>query len=76
MIVPGSRFRCGFTIESIASLLVIEQIPQLGGKIDARARSAWVGYTLYFANIPEITNKNLKFRLFSKRPGETCGLGA
>jgi hypothetical protein len=39
---------------------MIEQIPQLGGEIGARARSAWVGYTLYFANIPEITCKNLK----------------
>jgi hypothetical protein len=36
---------------------MIEQIPQLDGEIGARARSARAGYTLYFANIPRISNK-------------------
>jgi hypothetical protein len=36
----------------------IEQIPQLGGEIGTRARSALVDYTLYFANTPEISFKN------------------
>jgi hypothetical protein len=36
----------------------IEQIPQLGGETGTRARSALVGYTLYFANIPEISFKD------------------
>jgi hypothetical protein len=36
---------------------MIEQIPQLGDETGARSHSAWVGYTLYFANIQEITNK-------------------
>ncbi|MEJ2694967.1 MAG: hypothetical protein P8166_18635 [Candidatus Thiodiazotropha sp.] len=58
MIVQSSLFRCGFTIESIATLLMIEQIPQLDDEIGARARSAWVGNTLRFANIPGILNKN------------------
>jgi hypothetical protein len=31
--------------------LMIEQIPQLDGETGARACSAWVGYTLYFANL-------------------------
>jgi hypothetical protein len=38
-------------------LLMIEQIPQLEGETGARARSAWAGYTLYFANNPTITWK-------------------
>jgi hypothetical protein len=73
MIVPGSSFRCGFAIESIAKLLMIEQIPQLDGEIGARARSARAGYTLYFANIPRISNKNCKLFNFTsdrvKHPG-------
>jgi hypothetical protein len=40
-------------------LLMIEQIPQLDGEAGARARSAWAGYTLRFANIAGITIKNL-----------------
>jgi hypothetical protein len=43
---------------------MIEQIPQLDGETGARARSASVGYTLYFANIPEITIKNLNLVYF------------
>jgi hypothetical protein len=38
--------------------LTIEQIPQLGGETGTRTRSALVGYTLYFANILEISFKN------------------
>jgi hypothetical protein len=49
MIAPRSLFRCGFAIESI---------PQLDDEIGARARSARVGNTLYFANIQEIFNKH------------------
>ena len=49
MIAPRSLFRCGFAIESI---------PQLDDEIGARARSARVSNTLYFANIPEIFNKH------------------
>jgi hypothetical protein len=60
MIVPGSSFRCGFAIESIAKLLMIEQIPLLDGETGARARSASVGYRLYFANIPVIACKNIR----------------
>jgi hypothetical protein len=41
-------FRCGLTIE---------QVPQLDDEIGTRARSAWVGNTLYFANIPGIFNQ-------------------
>jgi hypothetical protein len=37
---------------------MIEQISQLDDEIGASARSARVGNTLYFANIPEIFNKN------------------
>jgi hypothetical protein len=37
---------------------MIEQIPQLDDEIGARARSAKVGNTLYFANIPEIFSNN------------------
>jgi hypothetical protein len=47
-----------------SSLLRIEQIPQLDGETGARAHSAWIGYTLYFANIPEITFKNLELVYF------------
>jgi hypothetical protein len=32
---------------------MIEQMPQLDGETGAKARSAQVGYPLYFANIPE-----------------------
>jgi hypothetical protein len=39
---------------------MIEQIPQLDGESGARARSAWVGYTLHFTNISGITFKNRK----------------
>jgi hypothetical protein len=39
---------------------MIEQIPQLDDESSARARSAWVGYTLYFSNIPELICKILK----------------
>jgi hypothetical protein len=64
MIAPRSSFRCGFAIESIAQLLMIEQIPQLGGEIGARARSARIGNTLYFANISGTSNKNNALILF------------
>jgi hypothetical protein len=46
MIAPGSSFSCGFAIESIAKLLMIEPIRQLGGKTGARARSALQGEAL------------------------------
>jgi hypothetical protein len=36
---------------------MIEQIPQLDDEIGARARSARLGNTLYFANIPGISKK-------------------
>ena len=36
---------------------MIEQIPLLGGEIDARARSAMADYTLYFANISSILDE-------------------
>jgi hypothetical protein len=35
-----------------------EQIPRLDDEIGARARSAGVGNTLYFANIPGMFHKN------------------
>jgi hypothetical protein len=39
--------------------IMCQQIsPQLDDEIGARARSARVGNTLYFANIPGISNKN------------------
>jgi hypothetical protein len=41
-----------------------EPIPQLDDEIGARARSARVGNTLYFANIPEIINKNSPLIVF------------
>jgi hypothetical protein len=44
---------------------MIEQIPQLDDEIGARARSARVGNTLYFANTPGISNKNIKLITFS-----------
>jgi hypothetical protein len=53
---------------------MIEQIPQLDGETGARARSAWAGYTLHFANIPGISSKNRKLVSLSKRPGEMFGL--
>jgi hypothetical protein len=37
---------------------MIEQIPQLDGESSARVRSTGSGYTLYFANSPEIADKN------------------
>ena len=37
---------------------MLEPIPQLDDEIGARARSARVGNALWFANIPEIYNKN------------------
>jgi hypothetical protein len=37
--------------------LMIEPIPQLDDEIGARARSARVGNTLWFTNIPGIFNK-------------------
>jgi hypothetical protein len=43
---------------------MIEQIPQLVNETGASARSVWAGYTLYFINIPEITNKNIKLGCF------------
>ena len=49
MIVPSSLLRCGF---------VIEPIPRLDDEIGARVRSARIGNTLYFANIPGTLNKN------------------
>jgi hypothetical protein len=49
MIAPGLSLRCGFAIEPI---------PQRDDEIGARARSARVGHTLCFANIPEIFNKH------------------
>ncbi len=67
MSVPRSLFRCGFAIESIASLLMIEQISQLEDKIGARARSARVGNTLYFANVSGIFNKNYALIAFLSR---------
>jgi hypothetical protein len=39
-------------------LLMIEPIPQLDDEIGAKARSAWVGNTLRFANIPESFNNH------------------
>jgi hypothetical protein len=42
-----------------------EQIPQLDDEIGARARSVKAGYTLYFANIPGLSNKNIKLITFS-----------
>jgi hypothetical protein len=45
-------------------LLTIKQIPQLDGETGARARLARVGDTLYLANIPETTFKNLKLVYF------------
>jgi len=39
-------------------LLMVEPIPQLDDEIGTRARSAGVGNTLRFANIPGIFNKN------------------
>jgi hypothetical protein len=65
MIAPGSSFSCGFAIESIAKLLMIEPIPQLGGETGARARSALLDDTLYFAYSPEIAHKNRKLLFFS-----------
>jgi hypothetical protein len=65
MIAPRSLFRCGFALE---------RIPQLDDEIGARARSARVGHTLSFANIPEIFNKKLCVNRISKRPGELFGL--
>jgi hypothetical protein len=37
---------------------MIEPIPQLDAEIGAKARSAWVGNTLYFADIPGIFNNH------------------
>ena len=74
MSVPRSLFRCGFAIESIASLLMIEQISQLEDKIGARARSARVGNTLYFANVPGIFYKKLCVNRISKPSGKIFGL--
>jgi hypothetical protein len=54
MIVPGSSFRGGFAIESIAQLLMGESIPRLDGDAGARACSAKAGNTLYFSDIPGI----------------------
>jgi hypothetical protein len=42
---------------------MIEQIPQLD-EIGARARSAWIGYTLHFANISGTSNNNRKLISF------------
>jgi hypothetical protein len=44
---------------------MIEQIPKLGGENGTRARSALLGYTLYFANIQEISYKNRLLISFS-----------
>jgi hypothetical protein len=52
MIAPGSLFKCGFTIESIAQVIDDCANMQPGSKTGARVRSAWAGYTLQFANIP------------------------
>jgi hypothetical protein len=49
MIEPRLPFRCGFAIALI---------PQLDGESGTRTRSAKVGDTLYFANIPEMAIKN------------------
>ncbi len=61
---------------------MIEQIPPLDDEIGARARSARVGNTLYFANIPEMSNKyNVLIEILSGRvkdsgqrsdPGADC----
>ena len=57
MIVPRSLFRCGFALESIAKLLMIEPIPQQDDEIGTRVRSARLDHTLSFADIPGIFNK-------------------
>jgi len=51
-------FRCGFAIESIALAIEIVPIPPLDDEIGARARSARVVNTLYFADIPGIFNNH------------------
>jgi hypothetical protein len=43
---------------------MIEPIPQLDDETRATARSAKVGYTLYFANIPELASKILTLVFF------------
>jgi hypothetical protein len=50
--------------------LTIEQIPQLGGKTGTRARSASLGDTLSFVNIPEIPFKKPLVNFYFKRPDE------
>jgi hypothetical protein len=45
-------------MEPIAQLLMIEPIPQLDDEIGARARSAGLGNTLYFANSPVVFNSH------------------
>jgi hypothetical protein len=45
-------------IESIALAIEIEPIPPLDDEIGARARSARVDNTLYFADIPGIFNNH------------------
>jgi hypothetical protein len=67
MIVPRSLFRCGFAIEPI---------PRLDDEIGVRARSARVGNTLCFPNIPGIFKYKsaliaLPTRIIHKKEGET-----
>jgi hypothetical protein len=64
MIVPGSSFSCGYTIESIAGLLMIEPIPQLDGESGARARSALASGALHFVKIPEISCVSASYLVF------------
>jgi hypothetical protein len=52
---------------------MIEKIPQLDDEIGARARSARVRNTFYFANIPEISNKNIKLITFSSGRAKYSG---
>ena len=53
---------------------MIRQIPPLDDEIGARARSARIGNTLYLANIPGISEKNIKVNYIIKRPDEIFGL--
>jgi hypothetical protein len=59
MLIAPFYETCSPTAKINSKLLMIEQIPQLDGETGARARSASVGYTLYFANIPVVTSKNI-----------------
>ena len=54
---------------------MIEPIPQPDDEIGARARSARVDNTMYFADIPGIFNKHSALISLLKQPGEIFGLG-